>query len=96
MARTALHAFGTGDYGTGLSDGDVGHDPLGAVPGSTGSSSPPSAAFTPAEIANAYDFNQITFSNGTVQGNGAGQTIALIDAYNDPDIEARTTSIATA
>jgi hypothetical protein len=30
--------------------------------------------------------NQIKFSKGTVTGNGAGQTIAIVDAYNDPNI----------
>ena len=32
----------------------------------------------------AYGVNQISF--GGVTGNGAGQTIAIVDAYNDPDI----------
>ena len=40
--------------------------------------------YTPAEIAAAYGFNQIKF--GSVVGNGAGQTIAIVDAYDDPDI----------
>jgi subtilase family serine protease len=40
--------------------------------------------YTPAEIAAAYGFNQIKF--GSVVGNGAGQTIAIVDAYNDPNI----------
>jgi len=44
--------------------------------------------YTPSQIAQAYGFNQISFTNGTstVTGNGAGQTIAIVDAYNDPDI----------
>jgi subtilase family serine protease len=44
--------------------------------------------FTPAQIQQAYSFNQISFStsNGTVIGNGAGQTIAIVDAYDDPNI----------
>jgi subtilase family serine protease len=44
--------------------------------------------FTPAQIEQAYGFNQITFSTptGTVAGNGAGQTIAIVDAYDDPNI----------
>ncbi|MGN6369327.1 MAG: S53 family peptidase [Phycisphaerae bacterium] len=41
--------------------------------------------FTPAEIRAAYAMNQISFGN--VTGNGAGQTIAIIDAYNDPTIQ---------
>jgi hypothetical protein len=40
--------------------------------------------YTPAQIAAAYGFNQIKFGN--VVGNGAGQTIAIVDAYNDPNI----------
>src|SRR5262249_23535611 len=43
---------------------------------------------TPATIRHAYGFNQVTFSvNGTtVAGNGAGQTIAIVDAFDDPYI----------
>lgn len=64
----------------------------GSATPAAGSSGPPSAAFTPTQIANAYGINQITFSNGSIVGNGAGQTIALIDAYNDPNIK---TDLAT-
>ncbi|HTU92785.1 MAG TPA: hypothetical protein VMF69_22075, partial [Gemmataceae bacterium] len=48
----------------------------------------PAGGYTPSQIAQAYGFNQISFtSNGTtVPGNGAGQTIAIVDAYNDPNI----------
>ncbi len=42
-----------------------------------------SVSYTPAQIQAAYGFNQITFDNGAVQGNGAGQTIALIEVDND-------------
>jgi subtilase family serine protease len=42
--------------------------------------------YTPAQIRQAYGFNQITFANGTVKGDGSGQTIAIIDAYDDPNI----------
>ena len=42
--------------------------------------------YTPQQIQNAYGVNQITFSGGKVAGNGAGQTIAIVDAYNDPNI----------
>ena len=44
--------------------------------------------FTPAQLRHAYGFDQITFSNGTIQGNGTGQTIAIIDAYDTPTIAA--------
>ena len=36
--------------------------------------------------AAAYGINQITFNNGTVAGDGSGTTIAIVDAYNDPNI----------
>ena len=39
-------------------------------------STPPSTAFTPAQIRHAYGFDLIT-------NQGAGQTIALVDAYDD-------------
>jgi subtilase family serine protease len=42
--------------------------------------------FSPAQIKQAYGFNQITFSNGTIKGDGTGQTIAIIDLYDDPTI----------
>jgi subtilisin-like proprotein convertase family protein len=40
---------------------------------------------SPAQLRNAYGFNSIQFSNGVV-GTGSGQTIAIIDAYDDPNI----------
>ena len=42
--------------------------------------------YTPAQIRAAYGINQITFNNGTVAGDGSGTTIAIVDAYNDPNI----------
>ena len=44
------------------------------------------SGLTPSQIRQAYGFNQVTFSNGAVQGDGTGQTIAIVDAYNDPNI----------
>ncbi|HTW94486.1 MAG TPA: S53 family peptidase, partial [Tepidisphaeraceae bacterium] len=41
--------------------------------------------FTPSQISTAYGFNNIQLSNGD-PGTGAGQTIAIVDAYNDPNI----------
>src|SRR5438128_479824 len=40
--------------------------------------------YTPAQIRQAYGFNQISF-NG-VTGDGTGETIAIVDAYDDPTI----------
>ncbi len=44
------------------------------------------AGLSPQQVSQAYGFNQITFNNGTIEGNGSGQTIAIVDAYNQPDI----------
>jgi hypothetical protein len=41
---------------------------------------------TPSQIRQAYGFNKITFANGTVTGDGSGTTIAIVDAYDDPNI----------
>jgi subtilase family serine protease len=42
--------------------------------------------YTPAQISHAYGFDKISFAGGSVKGNGAGQTIAIVDAYDDPNI----------
>jgi hypothetical protein len=49
---------------------------------------PSRAPFTPGQLRGAYGFNRIQFSSngGYVAGNGAGQTIAITDAFNDPDL----------
>ncbi len=47
------------------------------------------SGFTPATLTGAYELNAITFtspSGSTVQGNGSGETIALIEAYHDPTL----------
>ena len=41
---------------------------------------------TPAQVRRAYGFDRITFDNGTIIGDGTGQTIAIVDAYDDPNI----------
>ncbi|MDP9174647.1 MAG: S53 family peptidase [Planctomycetota bacterium] len=41
--------------------------------------------YSPSQIQTAYGFNQVTLTGG-VTGDGAGQTIAIVDAYNDPNI----------
>jgi subtilase family serine protease len=41
---------------------------------------------TPEQILDAYGINQIRFSGGTITGDGAGQTIAIVDANEDPNI----------
>ncbi|MBV8312189.1 MAG: hypothetical protein JO344_17550, partial [Planctomycetaceae bacterium] len=46
------------------------------------------SSLTPAQVTAAYGLNAIEFttSSGTVKGDGSGETIALIEAYNDPTI----------
>jgi hypothetical protein len=56
----------------------AGH-PLGSPLGSP-------AGLSPAQVRHAYGFDQITFQGGTVVGNGAGETIAIVDANDDPNI----------
>ena len=45
----------------------------------------PPGAYTPAQLRQAYGFNSISF-NG-VAGTGNGETIAIVDAYDDPNIQ---------
>lgn len=45
--------------------------------------SPPGGAYIPAQMRAAYGYTNITF--GSAQGDGTGQTIAIVDAYDDPD-----------
>lgn len=40
---------------------------------------------SPAQLRTAYGYNSVQFSGG-ITGDGTGQTIAIIDAYDDPDI----------
>ncbi len=49
----------------------------------TSGSSP--SGFSPSQIQSAYGFNQIQF--GSVKGDGTGQTIAIVDAQDDPNIQ---------
>ena len=49
------------------------------------------SGYTPAQITSAYGLSGISFtsSSGTkVTGDGSGQTIALIEMYSDPNIQA--------
>jgi autotransporter-associated beta strand protein len=50
----------------------------------SGSASPSSSWFTPQEIRTAYGISSIKL--GSLVGDGSGQTIAIIDAYDDPTI----------
>jgi subtilase family serine protease len=42
------------------------------------------SALTPAQVAHAYGIDQVMF--GSVKGDGTGQTIAIVDAYDAPNI----------
>jgi nitrate reductase NapAB chaperone NapD len=46
------------------------------------------SGLTPAELTHAYGLDAITFptSSGPVSGSGSGETIALVEAYNDPTL----------
>ena len=50
-----------------------------------------STAFTPQQIDSAYGIGGISFSGGSsgaaISGTGAGQTIAIVEAYSDPNIQ---------
>jgi hypothetical protein len=46
------------------------------------------SGLSPSQVRQAYGINQVTFQNGTVAGTGAGQTIAIVTAYDDPNIGA--------
>ena len=59
--------------------------PLGRLgPGSDANTGPSASSLTPSQIQSYYGANQIMF--GSIHGNGAGQTIAIVDAYDNPDI----------
>jgi hypothetical protein len=47
---------------------------------------PANVGYTPDQLRTAYGINGITFMGGTMTGDGSGQTIAIVDAYNDPNI----------
>jgi subtilase family serine protease len=44
--------------------------------------------FAPAQLVHAYGFDQISFAGGTIPGDGRGQTIAIVDSFDDPNIAA--------
>src|SRR5690349_6195951 len=46
-------------------------------------------SFTPIQIRHAYGFDRVGFedsTHGLVAGDGSGTTIAIVDAYDDPNI----------
>ena len=60
--------------------------PVGTITPDGGNGSP--IGYTPQQIRTAYGFNQIAF--GSITGDGAGQTIAIVDAYDDPGLVSST------
>jgi Domain of unknown function (DUF4082)/Fibronectin type III domain len=46
---------------------------------------PPAGAYSPAQILQAYGFNSISFNGAP--GTGKRETIAIVDAYDDPKIQ---------
>ncbi|HVX84024.1 MAG TPA: proprotein convertase P-domain-containing protein [Phycisphaerae bacterium] len=61
--------------------GPVGH-PIAVDASPAAGAAPASNALTPAQIRHAYGIDQVFF--GSVVGDGTGQTIAIIDAYDYP------------
>lgn len=47
---------------------------------------PSLGAYTPAQIAHAYGFDALGSVRTGVPANGSGQTIAIVDAYDDPNM----------
>src|SRR5262249_84548 len=56
----------------------------GVVPFASPGTNPTPHGFSPPQIRNAYGLDNIKF--GGVTGDGTGQTIAIVDAYNHPNI----------
>ena len=79
-ARLVLEALESRDLLTTFAPGYLGQFAGRAVPHST----PGPTGYTPAQVRHAYGFDQINF--GGVAGDGTGQTIAIVDAYDDPTI----------
>jgi hypothetical protein len=55
------------------------------APGVTPLATSGPTGYTPAQVKAGYGINQIVFP-GNIIGDGAGQTIAIVDAYDDPTI----------
>jgi subtilase family serine protease len=63
--------------------------PQGDGPPSSDATASPQG-YSPTQIKDAYGISNISF--GSVTGNGAGQTIAIVDAYNNPNLVDSTSS----
>jgi hypothetical protein len=49
-------------------------------------SHPAPTGLTPSQVRQAYGLNQVTFQGGTIAGDGTGQTIAIVVAYDDQNV----------
>lgn len=63
---------------------------LNPLAGATQYSSSGPVGLTPSQIRTAYGFNSISF--GSITGDGSGQTIAIVDAYDNPKFVSSTSS----
>src|SRR5262249_53223804 len=79
-ARLVVEALESRNLPTTFAPGYPGQPAGRAVPHST----PGPTGYTPAQVRHAYGFDPISF--GGVAGDGSGQTIAIVDAYDDPTI----------
>jgi hypothetical protein len=59
-----------------------------AYPGASPSAASSPSGLTPAQVLHAYGVDQVSFSGGAIKGDGTGQTIAIIDYYDAPNIAA--------
>jgi hypothetical protein len=76
------------DGGGGSQAAPGSHNPNQRAGGAVTNPTPPAGAYTPSQIRQAYGFDQIMFpvNGSSIVGDGSGQTIAIVDAYNDPNI----------
>ena len=56
--------------------------------GATPFASSAPSGLTPAQILHAYGIDQVSFNGGAIKGDGTGQTIAIIDLWDAPNIAA--------
>src|SRR5689334_2351990 len=60
-------------------------------PPTTGIANAPAGVFSPIQLQGAYALNNITFTGG-ITGDGTGQTIAIVVAYDYPSAQADLTA----
>jgi fibronectin-binding autotransporter adhesin len=58
--------------------------PYGILPYDNGNATPAGVGYSPQQIRAAYGVNNIFFGN--TQGEGQGMTVAIVDAYDNPDL----------